>query len=46
MSDAPRGVTVIAATCTEAGMLTTFAMLQGVNPREFLQDQEVDFLCY
>ena len=38
---APRSVTVAAATCVEAGMLTTFAMLQGENAEKFLNDQEV-----
>lgn len=43
---APHGVTVIAPTCTEAGMLATFAMLHGVNANEFLQQQDVKFWCY
>lgn len=41
--DAPRSVTVIANTCIEAGMLSTFAMLEGRNAVEFLKDQEVQF---
>jgi len=39
--DAPRSVTVTAATCVEAGMLTTFAMLQGKTAEKFLTDQAV-----
>lgn len=42
---APRAVTVIAATCLEAGMLSTFAMLQGREARAFLETQEVAFWC-
>lgn len=39
--NAPRSVTVAAPTCVEAGMLTTFAMLQGENAEKFLTVQEV-----
>lgn len=38
---APRSVTVMAATCMEAGMLSTFAMLHGEEAERFLQAQEV-----
>lgn len=38
---APRSVTVAAPTCTEAGMIATFAMLQGSNAEAFLQAQGV-----
>ena len=41
--DAPRSVTVIADTCIEAGMLSTFAMLEGSNAVEFLKEQDVQF---
>ena len=41
MRDAPRSVTVAAPTCVEAGMLTTFAVLQGPNAENFLAEQEV-----
>lgn len=44
--DAPLSVTVAAATCTEAGVLSTLAMLQGVAAEEFLQQQELKFWCY
>ena len=40
--DAPRSVTVIASTCLEAGMLATFAMLQGAEAESFLQDEAVE----
>lgn len=43
--DAPRSVTVIANTCIEAGMLSTFAMLEGSNALEFLKAQDVKFWC-
>lgn len=46
VSGAPHGITVLASTCTEAGMLATFAMLQGANAQAFLQEQEVQFWCY
>lgn len=39
--DAPRSVTVLAPTCLQAGMLATFAMLQGKNAEEFLLAEEV-----
>jgi FAD:protein FMN transferase len=38
---APRSVTVAASSCTEAGMLSTLAMLQGAKAREFLREQGV-----
>ena len=41
--DAPRSVTVISNTCIEAGMLSTFAMLEGSNAVAFLEEQEVQF---
>ena len=37
--DAPRSVTVAAPTCTEAGMLATFAMLQGAGAEGWLAAQ-------
>jgi thiamine biosynthesis lipoprotein len=42
---APRSVTVAAQTCVEAGMLATFAMLQGKNAEEFLREQNVVHKC-
>ena len=41
--DAPRSVTVVAPTCLEAGMLSTFAILHGGGAEEFLQAQDVPF---
>lgn len=38
---APRSVTVCASTCTEAGMLTTMALLRGADARRFLRDAGV-----
>ena len=43
VENTPRSVSVIANTCIEAGMLATFALLQGENAREFLEEQEVAF---
>ena len=43
--DAPRSVSVIANTCLEAGMLSTFAMLQGKAAADFLEAQNVKFWC-
>ena len=37
----PRSVTVAAPTCLEAGILTTFAMLNGKNAEKFLCEQQV-----
>jgi len=43
---APRSVTVAAATCTEAGILSTLAMLQGSDAEPFLDQQQVKYWCY
>ena len=43
VAGAPHSVTVVAETCMEAGMLSTFAMLQGSEARDFLQAQGVPF---
>ena len=45
VADAPRSVTVIANTCLEAGMLSTFAMLQGNKAQAFLEAQDVRYWC-
>jgi FAD:protein FMN transferase len=42
----PRSITVAAATCTEAGILSTLAMLQGKNAEAFLKQQGVKYWCY
>jgi thiamine biosynthesis lipoprotein len=41
VADAPSSVTVAAATCTDAGMLSTFALLHGSQAEEFLRAQGV-----
>jgi thiamine biosynthesis lipoprotein len=40
---APRSVTVAASSCTEAGQLSTLALLQGVGARDFLDEQHVRY---
>lgn len=42
---APRSVTVAADTCTQAGMLSTLAMLQGYNAETFLDGEGVRYWC-
>lgn len=42
---APRSVTVAAATCIEAGLLATFAMLHGAEAERFLNDEGVQYWC-
>ncbi|MEO7207731.1 MAG: FAD:protein FMN transferase [Steroidobacteraceae bacterium] len=41
VSHAPRPVTVAASSCTEAEMLSTFAILHGAKARQFLNEQGV-----
>ena len=43
--NAARSVTVAADTCTQAGMLSTLAMLMGANAEEFLESQSVRYWC-
>lgn len=43
--DAPHSVTVIAETCTDAGILATLAILHGSQAEEFLKTQEVQYSC-
>jgi thiamine biosynthesis lipoprotein len=43
--DAPRSITVAADTCTQAGMLSTLAMLEGNGAEVFLQAEGVRFWC-
>jgi len=40
---APRSVTVAASSCTEAGLLSTLALLHGSQAREFLEDQDARY---
>jgi thiamine biosynthesis lipoprotein len=41
--DCPRSVTVAASSCTEAGLLSTLALLHGPEARIFLEDQGVRY---
>ena len=43
--NAPHSVTVVAGTCTEAGILATLAMLHGKQAESFLKAQGVRFWC-
>jgi thiamine biosynthesis lipoprotein len=42
---APRSVTVAADTCTQAGMLSTLAMLKGPDAEAFLDHEGVKYWC-
>lgn len=44
--DSPLCVTVAAPTCTEGGILSTLAMLQGGDAETFLDQQGVNYWCY
>jgi thiamine biosynthesis lipoprotein len=41
VKDAPRSVTVLEANCTQAGLLSTLAILQGAGAEAFLKKQKV-----
>lgn len=43
--DAPSSVTVAGNTCTEAGILSTLAILKGCEAESFLDEQEVTYWC-
>ena len=43
VEDAPRSVTVAAPTCSQAGMLATFALLRGRDAEAFLDAQGVQY---
>jgi thiamine biosynthesis lipoprotein len=43
VANAPRSVTVAAGTCTQSGMLTTLALLQGAGAESFLKRSGVQF---
>lgn len=45
VENAPESVTVAADTCTQAGTLTTLAMLNGANAEAFLEEQKVQYWC-
>jgi len=44
--NAPLSVTVAAGSCTDAGILSTLAMLQGSDAEAFLDNQGVKYWCY
>jgi thiamine biosynthesis lipoprotein len=41
--DAPRSVTVAASSCTEAGLLSTLALLHGAQAKAFLEGQDARY---
>lgn len=43
VSDAPRSVTVAASSCTEAGLLSTMALLHGAGAQAYLDEQNVRY---
>jgi thiamine biosynthesis lipoprotein len=43
VSGSPRSVTVAASSCTEAGFLSTVALLHGTGARAFLEEQDVRY---
>lgn len=43
--DAPHTVTVASNSCTEAGILSTLAMLQGIHAERFLDEEGVRYWC-
>ena len=45
VTDAPHSVTVAAASCTQAGMISTLAMLQGSDAEKFLESQQLIYWC-
>lgn len=42
---APRSISVASDTCVQAGMLSTLAMLEGLDAEEFLTAQKIKFWC-
>ena len=45
VAGAPHSISVAAATCTDAGILATMAMLNGEGAEKFLQQQQMKFWC-
>jgi thiamine biosynthesis lipoprotein len=43
VAGSPRSVTVAASSCTEAGLLSTIAMLKGIEAQRFLDEQGVRY---
>ncbi len=46
LEDAPQSITVASNTCTEAGLWSTLAMLQGIHAEAFLAENSVQSWCY
>jgi thiamine biosynthesis lipoprotein len=46
VTDAPRSVTVAASSCTEAGLLSTLAMLKGAQAQRFLEESAVRYWLF
>jgi thiamine biosynthesis lipoprotein len=45
VAGAPRSVTILADSCTQAGFLATLAMLKGAGAEEFLDGEGVTYRC-
>ena len=45
VAGAPRSITVVGKTCTEAGILATLAMLRGADAEAFLENEGVRYWC-
>ncbi len=45
VENAPRSITVLGTTCTQAGMLSTLAMLRGADAEDFLEEEGVKYWC-
>ena len=45
VADAPASITVAADTCTQAGMLSTLAILKGKCAEDFLEEQGLPYWC-
>lgn len=43
--DAPSSITVAGDTCTQAGMISTLAMLNGMEAESFLAEQGILYWC-
>jgi thiamine biosynthesis lipoprotein len=43
VANSPRSVTVAASSCTEAGLLSTLALLQGAGAKQYLEEQGVRY---
>jgi thiamine biosynthesis lipoprotein len=45
VANAPRSITVAASSCTQAGMLSTLALLHGAQAERFLDAEGVRYWC-